>query len=47
MAEGLSDSEHRRIRSAFGAHVVNTYACNESLALEYGCPQGCTPTATG
>ncbi|MCC3650616.1 phenylacetate--CoA ligase family protein [Streptomyces sp. S07_1.15] len=40
VAEGLGDSEHQRIRSAFGAHVVNTYSCNESLALGYGCPQG-------
>jgi phenylacetate-CoA ligase len=41
VAEGLGDSEYRRIRSAFGkAKVVNVYACNESLALGYGCPQG-------
>lgn len=40
VAEGLGDREHRRIRSAFGAHVVNSYACNESLALGYGCPFG-------
>ncbi|MET7718357.1 hypothetical protein [Streptomyces sp. NPDC005407] len=40
VAEGLSDSEHRRIRSAFGAYVVNTCGCNESLALGYGCLQG-------
>ncbi|MGW7284746.1 phenylacetate--CoA ligase family protein [Streptomyces sp. NPDC054847] len=40
VAEGLSDRELRRVGSAFGAHVVNTYACNESLALGYGCPLG-------
>ncbi|MGP3999402.1 phenylacetate--CoA ligase family protein [Streptomyces sp. 8N706] len=40
VAEGLNDAELRRVRTAFGAHVVNTYACNESLALGYGCSQG-------
>ncbi|MGP3950010.1 phenylacetate--CoA ligase family protein [Streptomyces sp. 7N604] len=40
VAEGISDGDHQRIRSAFDAHVLNTYACNESLALGYGCPQG-------
>ncbi|MET9764885.1 phenylacetate--CoA ligase family protein [Streptomyces sp. NPDC006372] len=40
LAEGVSDHDQRRIRSAFRAHLVNTYACNESLALAYGCPFG-------
>lgn len=40
VAEGLGDRDLRRVRSAFDAHVVNTYACNESLALGYGCPLG-------
>ncbi|MGW0701158.1 phenylacetate--CoA ligase family protein [Streptomyces sp. NPDC002867] len=40
LAEGVSDHDHRRIRSAFGSHLVNTYGCNESLALAYGCPFG-------
>ncbi|WP_149182822.1 phenylacetate--CoA ligase family protein [Streptomyces sp. TRM49041] len=40
LAEGVSDRDHHRIRSAFGAHLVNTYGCNESLALSYGCPSG-------
>ncbi|MGP4087213.1 phenylacetate--CoA ligase family protein [Streptomyces sp. KR55] len=40
VAEGLSDRDHQRIRSAFGAHVVNSYGCNESLALAYGCAFG-------
>ncbi|MFH8804226.1 phenylacetate--CoA ligase family protein [Streptomyces sp. NPDC017936] len=40
LAEGVSDRDHERIRSAFGAHLINTYGCNESLALAYGCPFG-------
>ncbi|MGW7385978.1 hypothetical protein [Streptomyces sp. NPDC054794] len=40
MAEGISDREHLRVRSAFLAQWVNTYGCNESLALGYGCPFG-------
>ncbi|MFI9152573.1 phenylacetate--CoA ligase family protein [Streptomyces sp. NPDC053367] len=40
LAEGLSEGDRRRIRSAFGTHVVDTYACNESLALAYGCAFG-------
>ncbi|MFJ8942630.1 phenylacetate--CoA ligase family protein [Streptomyces sp. NPDC102395] len=40
LAEGVSDRDHRRIRSAFGARLVNTYGCNESLALAYGCEFG-------
>ncbi|MFF9864644.1 phenylacetate--CoA ligase family protein [Streptomyces sp. NPDC013953] len=40
LAEGVSDGDHRRIRAAFGQHPVNTYGCNEALALAYGCPFG-------
>ncbi|MFF8973521.1 phenylacetate--CoA ligase family protein [Streptomyces sp. NPDC014995] len=40
LAEGVSDRDHQRIRSAFGAHLIDTYACNESLALAYGCASG-------
>jgi phenylacetate-coenzyme A ligase PaaK-like adenylate-forming protein len=40
LAEGISDRDHRRIRSASGPHLVDTYGCNESLALAYGCPSG-------
>ncbi|MEU2281859.1 phenylacetate--CoA ligase family protein [Streptomyces sp. NPDC013178] len=40
LAEGVGDRDRQRIRSAFGAHLINTYACNESLALAYGCPCG-------
>ncbi|GAA4324314.1 hypothetical protein GCM10023086_50660 [Streptomyces venetus] len=40
LAEGVSEHDRRRIRSAFGAHLVDTYGCNESLALAYGCPFG-------
>ncbi|GDY69698.1 hypothetical protein SAV14893_090910 [Streptomyces avermitilis] len=40
VAEGPGDRDHRRIRSAFRAPVVNTYGCNESLALAYGCAFG-------
>ncbi|MFF4551142.1 hypothetical protein [Streptomyces sp. NPDC001435] len=40
VAEGLSDREHRQVRSAFRAQLVNTYGCNESLALGYRCPFG-------
>ncbi|MFI1702596.1 phenylacetate--CoA ligase family protein [Streptomyces bobili] len=40
VAEGLGDRDHQRIRSAFRAHMVNTYGCNESLALAYGCTFG-------
>ncbi|MFI9825068.1 phenylacetate--CoA ligase family protein [Streptomyces sp. NPDC052013] len=40
LAEGVSDRDHQRIRSAFGARLVNTYGCNESLALAYGCGFG-------
>ncbi|MFE9773366.1 phenylacetate--CoA ligase family protein [Streptomyces sp. NPDC005931] len=40
LAEGLGDRDHQRIRSAFGAQVINSYGCNESLALGYGCTSG-------
>ncbi|MDH2389227.1 phenylacetate--CoA ligase family protein [Streptomyces sp. HNM0663] len=41
VAEGLTDGGRRRIRRAFtAARVMDTYGCNESLALAYGCPQG-------
>ncbi|MEJ8672810.1 hypothetical protein WKI71_44050 [Streptomyces sp. MS1.AVA.1] len=48
LAEGVSDRDHERIRSAFGARLVNAYGCNESLALAYGArSDGSTSTATG
>ncbi|MEU9055027.1 hypothetical protein AB0D37_32245 [Streptomyces sp. NPDC048384] len=40
LAERVSDRDHRSIGSAFGARLVNTYGCNESLALAYGCGFG-------
>jgi phenylacetate-CoA ligase len=38
--EGLEDETRRAIRSAFGARVLNRYACEETGAIGLECPAG-------
>ena len=38
LGEGLPDAEYDRIAEVFGAKVLNNYACNEYVALAFGCP---------